>query len=111
MLSTPSRSSTPGYRWSDLLAMVRDHRRELILANIIAVLGTLAAVPVPAVDAGAGRRGAARPTRHRGGHHERVFPAAWHGPVLYIVAAAGLDLAAPPDIRRPRRLADTASSP
>jgi hypothetical protein len=36
-----------GYRWFDLLAMIQDHPRELIPANVIAVSGNLAAVPVP----------------------------------------------------------------
>ncbi len=35
------------YRWRELVRMVLSHRRELIAANIVAVLGALAAVPVP----------------------------------------------------------------
>jgi len=72
--------------------MVRDHRRELILANVIAVLGTLAAVPVPLLmpvlvdEVLLDQPGTA--VRIMNG----VFPAAWHGPVLYIVAALALTL-------------------
>jgi ATP-binding cassette subfamily C protein len=81
-----------GYRWSDLLAMVRAHRRELILANIIAVLGTLAAVPVPLLmpmlvdEVLLDQPGTAVSIMNE------VFPVAWHGPVLYIVAALALTL-------------------
>jgi ATP-binding cassette subfamily C protein len=35
------------YSWSELADMILRHRRELVLANLIAVLGTLVAVPVP----------------------------------------------------------------
>ncbi|MCG7947982.1 MAG: ABC transporter ATP-binding protein, partial [Candidatus Thiodiazotropha taylori] len=35
------------YRWSELTQMVFQHRRELIAANLIAILGAVAAVPVP----------------------------------------------------------------
>jgi ATP-binding cassette, subfamily C, bacterial len=35
------------YGWRDLLAMMRAHRRRLIQANLIAILGSLLAVPVP----------------------------------------------------------------
>ena len=72
--------------------MVRDHRRELILANIIAVLGTLAAVPVPLLmpvlvdEVLLDQPGTAVHIMNG------IFPAAWHGPVLYIVAALALTL-------------------
>ena len=81
-----------GYRWSDLLAMIQDHRRELILANVIAVFGTLAAVPIPLlmpvlVD---------EVLLHKPGQAVAImnglFPQSWHGPVLYIVATLMLTL-------------------
>jgi ATP-binding cassette subfamily C protein len=82
----------PGYRWSDLLAMIQDHRRELIMANVIAVFGTLAAVPVPLlmpvlVD---------EVLLHKPGQAVAImnglFPQSWHGPVLYILATLMLTL-------------------
>ncbi|WP_051085238.1 ABC transporter ATP-binding protein [Hahella ganghwensis] len=54
--SSASRSSKPvkplqelpaRYSWGYIKTLVLKHRRELIKANIIAILGTLAAVPVP----------------------------------------------------------------
>jgi ATP-binding cassette subfamily C protein len=87
MIQNDHPGGTPrGYRWRDLLAMVGAHRRALLWANVIAVLGTLAAVPVPLlmpvlVDevllAQPGPAVAAM---------DRLFPPAWHGPVLYVLA-------------------------
>ena len=81
-----------GYRWSDLLAMIQDHRRELILANVIAVCGTLAAVPVPLLmpvlvdEVLLNKPGQAVAIMNG------LFPQSWHGPVLYIVATLMLTL-------------------
>ncbi len=72
--------------------MIQDHRRELILANVIAVFGTLAAVPIPLlmpvlVD---------EVLLHKPGQAVAImnglFPQSWHGPVLYIVATLMLTL-------------------
>ncbi|MGB5737008.1 MAG: ABC transporter ATP-binding protein, partial [Thiohalocapsa sp.] len=82
----PTPVGESGYRWSDLLAMIRAHRRELILANVIALLGTLAAVPVPLLmpvlvdEVLLDQPGRAVDLMNG------VFPSAWHGPVLYILA-------------------------
>ena len=35
------------YTWGEVIQMIARHRRELIAANVIAVLGAMAAVPVP----------------------------------------------------------------
>lgn len=75
-----------GYRWSHILAMAAAHRRELLLANAIAVLATLAAVPVPLlmpvlVDEVLLEQPGAAVAFMNG-----LFPAAWHGPVLYVLA-------------------------
>ncbi|WP_295879336.1 ABC transporter ATP-binding protein [uncultured Thiohalocapsa sp.] len=75
-----------GYRWSHLLAMAAAHKRELLLANAIAVLATLAAVPVPLlmpvlVDEVLLEQPGAAVAFMNG-----LFPAAWHGPVLYVLA-------------------------
>jgi len=66
--------------------MIFDHRRELVLANVIAVLGTLAAVPVPLLmpvmvdEVLLDQPG--KVVHFMNG----LFPTDWHGPVLYIVA-------------------------
>jgi len=72
--------------------MVLSHRRELALANFIAILGTAVAVPIPLlipllVD---------EVLLHQPGFGIRsmnaIFPQAWHGPVLYILAVLFLTL-------------------
>lgn len=80
------------YDWHDLAQMILSHRREIVLANVIAVLGALVSVPVPLLipllvdQVLLGQPGAAVAAMNR------VFPDAWHGPVLYILAILGLTL-------------------
>ncbi len=91
--SPAASASTAGrYQWRDVLAMVLSHRRELVLANLIAVLGTAVAVPIPLlipllVD---------EVLLHKPGTGTRVmnaiFPEAWHGPILYVMAVLLLTL-------------------
>ncbi|MCU7932947.1 MAG: ABC transporter ATP-binding protein/permease [Candidatus Thiodiazotropha sp. (ex Codakia rugifera)] len=72
--------------------MVLLHRRELIAANIIALLGALAAVPVPLLipllvdEVLLHQPGKAIATMNA------LFPEHWHGPVLYILAILVLTL-------------------
>ena len=80
------------YSWRELIQMVLGHRRELLAANLVAILGALAAVPVPLlmpllVD---------EVLLHKPGQMiawlDQLFPAAWHGPVPYIGAILLLTL-------------------
>ncbi|MCU7843085.1 MAG: ABC transporter ATP-binding protein/permease [Candidatus Thiodiazotropha sp. (ex Monitilora ramsayi)] len=72
--------------------MVFQHRRELIAANLIAILGAMAAVPVPLLipllvdEVLLGQPGRAV------GLMNSLFPETWHGPVLYIMAVLVLTL-------------------
>jgi ATP-binding cassette subfamily C protein len=85
-----SAGDTMGYRWRDLLAMIGRHRRELLLANLIAVLGTLAAVPVPLLMPILVDEVLLEQPGRAVAFMDALFPAAWHGPVLYILAVLGL---------------------
>ena len=72
--------------------MIAQHRSELFAANLIAILGALAAVPVPLlipllVDEVLLDQPAAAIAFIDG-----LFPASWHGPVLYISAILVLTL-------------------
>lgn len=64
--------------------MIARHRRELVAANLIAILGALTAVPVPLLipllvdEVLLDKPGSAVALMNS------LFPAAWHGPVLYI---------------------------
>ena len=72
--------------------MIARHRRELIAANLIAVLGALAAVPVPLLipllvdEVLLGKPGTAVAWMNA------AFPESWHGPMLYIGAVLALTL-------------------
>jgi ATP-binding cassette subfamily C protein len=80
------------FTWEELWRMVVTHRRELLLANVIAVLGTLVSVPVPLLipllvdEVLLNQPGTAVATI------DSLFPQAWHGPVLYIAAILLLTL-------------------
>ncbi|MCL4470076.1 MAG: ABC transporter ATP-binding protein/permease [Gammaproteobacteria bacterium] len=72
------------YTWSSILGIVREHKKELITAHIVAILAAVASVPIPLlmpllVD---------EVLLHQPGRLLALlnarFPAAWHGPVLYI---------------------------
>ncbi len=72
--------------------MVLEHRRELLKANLIAILGALIAVPIPLlipllVDEVLLHQPGVAVTTMNG-----LFPEAWHGPVLYILAILLLTL-------------------
>jgi ATP-binding cassette subfamily C protein len=74
------------YDWRELVRLVLTHRRELVLANLIAVLGTLVNVPVPLlmpllVDEVL----LAKPGAIVAGI-DALFPDSWQGPLLYIGA-------------------------
>lgn len=73
------------YTWHYLVEVALKHKRELVYANIIAILGVLASVPLPLLmpllvdEVLLDRPGVLVRSM------QSVFPATWHGPVLYIV--------------------------
>ena len=73
------------YNWQYLLNIARGHKRELIRANIIAVIATLASVPVPLLmpllvdEVLLDRPGMILHTI------SAVTPAAWQGPTFFIL--------------------------
>jgi ATP-binding cassette subfamily C protein len=81
----PVASATPDtYTWQYLLAVALRHRRELVVANAIALVAALMSVPVPLlmpllVDEVL----LARPGWLVGTLNAH-FPEGWHGPLLYI---------------------------
>ncbi len=81
------------YTWSSILGIVREHKKDLISAHIVAILAAVASVPIPLlmpllVDEVLLHQ-PGRLVEWLNGH----FPAAWHGPVLYIGAVLALTLA------------------
>jgi len=78
--------SAPPYTWRYPLGVAREHKRNLILANIIALLAVVAGIPVPLLmpllvdEVLLDKPGFMVATMND------LFPVAWHGPVLYIGA-------------------------
>jgi ATP-binding cassette subfamily C protein len=74
----------PIYDWDYILRIAAEHRRELILANIIAILATITSVPVPLLlpllvdEVLLDKPGIVVHTINQ------LTPAHWHAPVLYI---------------------------
>lgn len=80
------------YDWRRIGHMVLHHRRELTIAQIVAILAAFAAVPLPLLlpllvdEVLLDKPGMLVETMNG------LFPAEWHGPVLYIVAITVLTL-------------------
>jgi len=79
-------TDAPRYGWSYLHGIARQHRRTLIVAHLIAVAAVLFAIPIPLlmpllVDEVLLGRPGVMVTALAG-----IFPAAWHGPLLYVCA-------------------------
>jgi ATP-binding cassette subfamily C protein len=84
---TPTIATGPnGYRWANLISLALRHRRELILAHMIAVCAALLSVPIPLLmpllvdEVLLDQPGNLIATING------LFPPDWHGPVLYILA-------------------------
>ncbi len=86
----PLRQET--YRWNELIQMILLHRRELVIANLVAILGTIAAVPVPLLIPLLVDEVLLHQPGRAVGLMNSLFPEAWHGPVLYILAILVLTL-------------------
>lgn len=81
-----SQSSLPsGYDWHYIFNIARGHQRELILANLIAIMAAVLSVPLPLLmpllvdEVLLDQPGTLVTTLNR------LFPESWQGPVLYIV--------------------------
>lgn len=74
------------YNWHYILDVAKRHKRQLILANIIAVLATIASVPVPLLmpllvdEVLLDKPGFVVNTINS------ITPSSWHDPMLYIIA-------------------------
>ncbi len=74
------------YTWQYVIGISLLHRRELVLAHVVAIVSVLLSVPVPLLmpmlvdEVLLDRPGGAVALMNE------IFPAAWHGPVLYVGA-------------------------
>jgi len=74
------------YSWRELTEMVLAHRRDLVLANLIAILGTVASVPVPLLMPILVDEVLLEQPGPAVAIMDYLFPDGWEGPVLYIMA-------------------------
>ncbi len=84
MPSQPRSVRNAPYTWADITDMVLSHRRDLVVANLVAILGTAAAVPIPLlmpllVDEVLLYRPGAMVAAI-----DAAFPSSWHGALLSI---------------------------
>jgi len=79
-----AKQATPVYNWNTIYNIALEHKKQLLYSHVIAILATIASVPVPLlmpllVD---------EVLLHKPGAVidavNRFFPAAWHTPILYI---------------------------
>ena len=78
------------FAWPYVLGIALEHKRELVIAHVVAILAALLSVPIPLLmpllvdEVLLDTPGIAVATM------QGLFPEAWWGPVLYIVAVLGL---------------------
>jgi ATP-binding cassette subfamily C protein len=80
------------YSWNELIQMVLRHRRELMRANLIAILGAIAAVPVPLLIPLLVDEVLLKQPGWVVDLINSLFPEVWHGPMLYILVILALTL-------------------
>ncbi|MDT8388013.1 MAG: ABC transporter ATP-binding protein [Thiogranum sp.] len=78
------------YDWRRVLSIAAEHRRELIAANIIAILAVLAAVPIPLIMPLLVDEVLLEQPGFLVAQMNSLFPEGWHGPVLYVSAILAL---------------------
>src|SRR5210317_1699466 len=73
------------YEWSYILGVIMEHKRELVFANIIALLAALATVPIPLLMPLLVDEVLLKQPATLVGITQSLFPQSLHGPVLYIL--------------------------
>lgn len=74
------------YTWPYILGIAREHKKELIAAHVIAVFAALASVPIPLLMPLLVDEVLLHQPGVMVGWINGHFPAAWHGPLLYVSA-------------------------
>lgn len=73
------------YNWRELRSSILSYKKELWLANIIAILGAIAAVPIPLLIPLLVDEVLLEQPGTLVAMTQSMFPESWYGPVLYIV--------------------------
>ncbi len=84
--STTAYAAGDHYTWHRVVNIVKEHRRELVAANLIGLLAVLVAVPLPLLMPLLVDEVLLKQPGALVGFMNRVFPQAWHGAVLYVGA-------------------------
>jgi ATP-binding cassette, subfamily C, bacterial len=90
--SKPDNLRSERYSWRELADMILHRRKELIAANLIAILGAMVSVPIPLLipllvdEVLLDQPGISIQTMNS------IFPQSWQGPILYILAVLALTL-------------------
>ena len=82
---TPTDSSRPGYDWRYLMDGILRHRRQLVIAHVIAVFAAATAIPMPLLMPLMVDEVLLDKPGPIVGALQAVFPASLHGPVAYIL--------------------------
>ncbi len=85
-------ASSPKYTWSYILGIAKEHKRDLILANLVALLAAVAAVPVPLLMPLLVDEVLLQKPGKLTALIDSFFPAAWHGPNLYILTVLAVTI-------------------
>ena len=72
------------YDWDYILRVAREHRGDLILAHLVAIIAVLANVPIPLLMPLLVDEVLLDKPAELVGAMNALFPSNWHGPVLYI---------------------------
>ena len=84
--------SKKAYDWEYILAVVKKHKKQLLLANLIAIVATIASIPVPLLmpllvdEVLLNNPSIVVETINN------IMPLSWHGPLLYILFILALTL-------------------
>lgn len=91
-IETEPETNTSRYNWNYVLNIARIHRRRLVIANLIAILATVFSVPVPLLMPILVDEVLLNQPATAVSVINELFPADWHGPVLYIMGLLVLTL-------------------
>ncbi len=75
-----------GYDWSYVLGIAREHKSSLVAAHVVAILATIASVPIPLLMPLLVDEVLLQQPGRLVAVLNDVFPTGWHGPVLYLTA-------------------------
>ena len=84
--ASPLAEGVQAYSWSTIFNIARQHRRVLVQAHIIAIAAAVVSVPVPLLMPLLVDEVLLQKPGVMVQFMDQLFPASWHGPLLYILA-------------------------